>query len=302
MVIKHLVISGGGPNLFTGYGALKKLHTENFWNLKNIETIHGTSAGAIIGLFIALNVEWETLDDYFIKRPWENVFSVSPNMIFDAYSKRGIYSVKIFEDMFEPFFSLNDMTLETTFQEFYDITKIDMNMYCTDLNSFELVCLNHKKNPEIPILQGLHATSAIPAIFSPVLYQERCLLDGGLLSNYPLASCFKSNSEIKKDEVLGLIGSMSNDNLIIKEDSVITDYIFSMIYRLIDRCDDSKKCDVEIEHELCYPTKERCGTTWKDSLLSGECREKMIKNGEEFAENYLSNLKPISKTVQEPDA
>ena len=58
-------------------------------------------------------------------------------------------------------------------------------------------------------------------------------------------------------------------------------------------------CSKLIDHELCYPSKERCGSTWKDTILLGECREKMIKNGEEFAENYLVSLKPTEETAQE---
>ena len=88
MTIKHLVISEEDKP-FTGYGVIKKLNLEKFWELKNIKTIHATSAGAIISLFISLNIEWEALDDYFIKRPWEEVFNITPQMIFDAYSKKG---------------------------------------------------------------------------------------------------------------------------------------------------------------------------------------------------------------------
>ena len=61
MTIKHLVISGGGPLGLRYLGALKKLEQEEFWNLDNIESIYGTSVGAIIGAFICLKYDWETL-------------------------------------------------------------------------------------------------------------------------------------------------------------------------------------------------------------------------------------------------
>lgn len=300
MNIKHLVISGGGPNLFTGYGLLKKLNIEKFWNLKDIETIHATSAGAIIGLFIALNIEWDALDDYFIKRPWEEVFNITPQMIFDAYSKKGIYNKKIFEDIFEPFFRLNELPLSINFEEFYEKTKIDINMYCTDINEFKLICLNYKKFPKMSILEGVHASSSIAPIFSPVIFDKNCFLDGGILSNYPLVECLESNKNIKKDEVLGIIGTHKNNSCFIEKETTITDYILKIIYNLIDKSDASKSCSNAIDYEICYPTKERSGSTWKDSILLSDCREKMIKNGENFAEKYLSNLKPTEETAQEP--
>ena len=52
--IKHIVIPGGGGTGFIAYGALKESHNRGIWNIENIESIYGTSAGAIIAIFIAI--------------------------------------------------------------------------------------------------------------------------------------------------------------------------------------------------------------------------------------------------------
>ena len=52
MTIKHLVFSGGGPAGLVLYGAAKQLNNV-YWNLKNIESIYGTSIGAYIGIIIS---------------------------------------------------------------------------------------------------------------------------------------------------------------------------------------------------------------------------------------------------------
>ena len=67
MTIKHLVMSGGGPTMLQTLGALYHLETNDFLKLEEIESIYGTSAGAIIGLCIALKFDWETINDYIIK-------------------------------------------------------------------------------------------------------------------------------------------------------------------------------------------------------------------------------------------
>ena len=36
MVIKHIVINGGGPSGFISYGAARYLHDVEFWNIENI--------------------------------------------------------------------------------------------------------------------------------------------------------------------------------------------------------------------------------------------------------------------------
>ena len=74
MVIKHLSLCGGGIIGLVMYGTLKRLNKLKFWELKNIESIYACSVGTIIGLMIILDIKWEWLDDYWIKRPWKNIF------------------------------------------------------------------------------------------------------------------------------------------------------------------------------------------------------------------------------------
>ena len=75
MTIKHLVFSGGGPAGLVLYGAAKQLHNV-YWNINNIKSIYGTSIGAYIGIIISLGYEWDVVDDYLIKRPWNNILNI----------------------------------------------------------------------------------------------------------------------------------------------------------------------------------------------------------------------------------
>ena len=93
MTIKHLVISGGGPSMIQSLGAIQTLCELDYIHLKDIESIYGTSAGAIIGLILCLKYDFETLYDFIIKRPWHKIFSIQVQDIFDAYSKKGIFNI-----------------------------------------------------------------------------------------------------------------------------------------------------------------------------------------------------------------
>jgi predicted acylesterase/phospholipase RssA len=74
-IIKHLVIAGGGPYAcYIYYGILKESQKQGLWDIKNIKSIYGTSAGAILAVLLSLKYSWETMDNYVIKRPWQNVF------------------------------------------------------------------------------------------------------------------------------------------------------------------------------------------------------------------------------------
>ena len=58
MTIKHLVISGGGPIMIQILGAIQHLEKNEKVDMKNIESIYGTSAGAIVGVLICLKFDW----------------------------------------------------------------------------------------------------------------------------------------------------------------------------------------------------------------------------------------------------
>jgi predicted acylesterase/phospholipase RssA len=57
MTIKHLVICGGGPSIFQSLGAIQRLEQQKFIEMPNIQTIYGTSAGAILGVLLCLFFE-----------------------------------------------------------------------------------------------------------------------------------------------------------------------------------------------------------------------------------------------------
>ena len=118
MTIKHLVISGGGPTMVQALGAIQHLEQNNFVNMNNIESIYGTSAGAIVGILICLKFDWETINDYIIKRPWHDVFPIKVQNIFDAYTKKGVYDVKTIEKCFKPLLDAKDIPMDINFGGF----------------------------------------------------------------------------------------------------------------------------------------------------------------------------------------
>ena len=121
MTIKHLVISGGGPSMMQYLSAIQNLNKNNIIDISKIESIYGTSAGAIVGLLLCLKFEdWDTINDYIIQRPWQELFHMKINYIFDAYKKRGIYDRKIVEKIFKPLLAAKDIPLNITLQEFYE--------------------------------------------------------------------------------------------------------------------------------------------------------------------------------------
>lgn len=94
MTIKHIVIPGGGPIGVQALGAIQYLEQQKYIDINMIDTIYATSIGTIVATLIALKFEWNTINDYIIKRPWQDVFQINISQIFDIFSKKD-YLIKI---------------------------------------------------------------------------------------------------------------------------------------------------------------------------------------------------------------
>ena len=79
MTIEHIVLGAGGPVGLVSYGILRELTENNFIKYENIKSIYATSIGTFIGLIYILNIEWDWIDDYLIKRPWEQLLNFTSN-------------------------------------------------------------------------------------------------------------------------------------------------------------------------------------------------------------------------------
>ena len=90
MTIKHIVLCGGGPVGLTSYGILRELTFQNIIDFKNIKSIYSTSIGSIIGVIYILNMDWEWMDDFLIKRPWINLINISSHDYLNLLTTKGL--------------------------------------------------------------------------------------------------------------------------------------------------------------------------------------------------------------------
>ena len=145
--IEHIVISGGGQTGFTFYGVLREAAKQGFWDISNIRSFYGTSVGTFLSVILCLNYDWETIDTYFINRPWQNIFKVDLYTIMQAFEKRGIFGIDIMEKMLGPLFAGKDIPLSITLKEFYDLNhtkkaqKILENYYIGDIEEETKNCI-----------------------------------------------------------------------------------------------------------------------------------------------------------------
>lgn len=288
-LIKHLVISGGGPTMIQTLGSIQYLEENKFIDFNNIETIYGTSAGAITGVLICLKYDWTTLYDYIIKRPWQEVFPVNIQNIFDAYTKKGIFDDKTIIKCFKPLLDAKDISMNISLKEFYEYSKIELHMFSFEVNTFKIEDVSYLTHPDISLITALQMTCAVPILVTPICTEDKCYIDGGIICNYPLKYCIDSNKKI--EEILGFKNKYDDYNKNrINSNSTLLEFMMNFLFKLIHSFSSNNTSQTSITYELISDTDFLSISTLKSALYSIEVREKLFKNGYENATKFMSNL------------
>ena len=298
MVIKHIVICGGGPTGFLSYGAAKHLAQHGFWSHDNIETIYGTSIGSLIGAMLCLKHEWDTLDDYIIKRPWEKVIVGSLEM-FELFAQKGMAKMKLLDDIMQPLLESKDLTIGITLREFYEYSRISLNVFTVDLNKFEKVHLSHATHPDLPLMDAIKMSCSMPVLFQPIVRDGCCYIDGGIMVNYPLRECLETVM-CPASEVLGLCNVWSNPNEGIGTHSTILEYlrfINLQLTRMVNRlmADANATSYDGLNEVVCRVKPGITPAEWLSIMSDSAQRLAWIEDGVSFGKEFLAN-QPTSAT------
>ena len=290
MVIKHLVFSGGGPVGLISYGAAKQLNKKKFWDIKNIETIYGTSIGAYMGTLISLGYEWDWIDDYFIKRPWRKIIDIEIITLLEAYNKKGLLGEKFINDIILPLLEAKGLSEDVTFKELYEFNKIEIHIYSTEINGEHMkkIDISYITHPNMKVITGLCMSMAFPFIFSPVIDSEQCYVDGGVLNNFPLNDCLEKNCD--PDEILGFDIRFPEQENKILEESTIINYLVILLKKMKKEIElnNTKK---EMKNIVKCQVNNFLGfKAWLDLLEDEKHRREIIEDGCKIADEFLISL------------
>ncbi|MCA1817843.1 MAG: patatin-like phospholipase family protein [Acidobacteria bacterium] len=97
----------------------------------------------------------------------------------------------------------NGVTSSDTFAEFNRKTQTDLSLVATDTTANEMLVLNHRTAPQLPVAWGVRMSMSIPFVWREVPWREEwgayrddpktdepgkgnIIVDGGVLSNFPI--------------------------------------------------------------------------------------------------------------------
>tara|TARA_B100000579_G_scaffold435804_3_gene459995 strand:+ start:1017 stop:2003 length:987 start_codon:yes stop_codon:yes gene_type:complete len=209
MTIEHIVLGAGGPVGLVSYGILRELTENNFIKYENIKSIYATSIGTFIGLIYILNIEWDWIDDYLIKRPWEQLLNFTSNDYLNIINTKGLLDENFFIEFIKPLLLTKDLSINITLKELYDLTNIEFHLFTSNLNKFDKVDLNYKTYPDLELYKALMMSSSIPIFIQPPYYNNEFYLDGAIFTANPVNECLL-NEKCDKDKILALINDKKN--------------------------------------------------------------------------------------------
>jgi predicted acylesterase/phospholipase RssA len=264
--------------------------------MKNIESIYGTSAGAIVGILICLKYDWETINDYIIKRPWQDVFPIKVQNIFEAYTKKGIFDIKTIEKCFKPLLDAKDIPMDINLEDFYNLTKIELHLFSFEINEFKVHDISYLTHPTLSLMLAVQMTCALPVLVTPVCIDDKCYIDGGMSCNYPVNFCITSGKI--PDEILGFKNKYSDKKDNINLESTILDFLLSFLFKAVFSVN-TDSSQPQIKNEVVCDVQYLTFDVLRNALSNAEVRRDLFKNGTETASNFLSNLKDSIQELSE---
>ena len=291
MTIKHIVLSGGGPNGLSQFGALKKFIEEGIIQLNNIESIFATSIGTVIAILLSIGVEVIDIEEYLIKKNWSKSFLNNTNDILNLDKEKGIINHNFIKEIMECFYKSKDIDSNINFKDLYKISNISLHFYAIKLNDYSLIEFSCKTTPEMPVLMASIASCSLPPIFGPILYKDDYYIDGGFFNNYPINSCLDIN-KCKHEEIMGIRISA---RLILKYNNIekdnFTKYLFKISTDLIAKnmTDDHQ---IDISNNLVINSEFETGDIelWDNFANNKEFREKLINEGYDLANEFKQKI------------
>lgn len=296
MTIKHLVISGGGPVLVHVLGAIQHLEENNFLDRKEIKSIYGTSAGTIVGALICLGFDWETIRDYIIKRPWQDVFPVKVQNIFDAYTKKGVFDIKTFEKCFKPLLDAKDINMDVNLEDFYKLSNIELHLFAFEINEYKIHDISYLTHPKLSLLSAIQMSCALPLLVTPVCIEDQCFIDGGFSCNYPLNYCIESGK--LPDEILGFKNKYDIKKTVINAESTILDFMMSFLFTTISRFNTENEQQT-IKNEIICDATYLSIDVLRTAASNIDTRRELFNGGIGTATRFLNALKDSIQELNE---
>ena len=278
-----LALGEGGQRFYPHIGVLKVLESEGI----KLDYIAGTSMGSLVGGLYALWEDINKIEEYVLNVNFWRYYKFqedvrlqnideTPFILFysDILKKKlepkwlkGLMDGKVIRD------EIDRLTNRANFE--YDL-KIPFKVVATDLITGEKVVIGKGR-----ISNAIAASVSVPGIFIPFKFEDKMLVDGGLIDPVPVDIVREMGADIVIAVSLKDIRADTPPNV-----SNILSILSRSIYIMLEELNDisSSKADIIIKPEYKGPLSYN---------LSKDVRIELIKLGEEETKKIIPLLKKL---------
>lgn len=257
-----LALGSGGARGVAHIGFIKALEEEGI----KPDFISGSSMGAVIGSCYAKGMKIDEIRDITLKIKTGDIIDFSAS----AITKLGLLRSKKVQRIFLQY--LGDVTFD----------ELDVPFTCTavDLYSGKLHVFDRGS-----VALAVQASSAIPTVFRPVAYEDKLLVDGGVLCRVPVEQVKAMGAD-----VVVAVDVLVNTSKKVEDVS----NIFSMVLRLFDIMDNN----ATLLSEQLYP--EKCDLVLKPAMegmspYAIKELDRAYEEGYQVGKDHIDKIKELLK-------
>ena len=182
--VNHLAFEGGGV-LGTAYmGALTALDQAGLY--QGIQSVAGTSAGAITALMVALRLTAEEATTLTMQFDFNGLRDGGGLGIFRLFRRYGWYKGQVALDSLYDWCEKYTGNRRATFAWLLQNGYRDLRVVSTNLNRGTSLVFSADLTPDVEVALAVRMSLSIPFFFAAVDFEGDLYVDGGTLLNYPL--------------------------------------------------------------------------------------------------------------------
>lgn len=236
----NAVFQGGGVKGIGLVGALARVEQENV----EFAGVAGTSAGAIVAALYAAGYSTEELKNELMAANFAGLLeSVGTGRgLLNLLWRYGIYpGRKIYEWIYK---LLERKGVKT----FSDIKKCNLKVIASNLTNRQVLVFDNA-SLDVEVAEAVRMSIGIPLYFQAYRYGNRLVVDGGILSNYPLWVFADA-----KEPTLGFKLVSRSSTAVPKPPSSLIDYLISIVGTMMEARDKEDERAIGSDKTIHIPT------------------------------------------------
>jgi len=175
------ILAGGGVRGTAYIGAIKALEEMNI----KMSGLAGSSVGAVIASLIAVGYTHSEIKDLLYDVNYQSFKDLYIPMGKDFGFFKGDEVYCWLKNKIEKKFYGQERNEHSPPVTFKDLDK-ELVIIATDISYTEFKEYNKVKTPDVEVAHAVRSSVSLPGFFKPVWENDRCLVDGDVINNFPL--------------------------------------------------------------------------------------------------------------------